>query len=508
MARERVIIVGAGVGGLTAAALLASADYDVTVLEAQGTPGGKLRSLPVDGIEVDAGPTVFTMRDVFDGIFEACGARLDDHIVLRPATVLARHAWSDGSRLDLFADSRESENAVGGFAGSDAARGYRAFRAEAKRIHDALDRPFLRASKTDPIRLGWRMGIAALPDYLNLRPYTSLWRALGGYFPDVRLRQLFARYATYCGSDPFRTPATLMLIAHVEASGVWCVERGMHQLAGALATLAGTAGARLRYNAPVAEILARDRHVAGVVLADGERIHADRVIVNADPAALAAGRFGTDAARAVGPVLQRDRSLSAFVWLAKAATSGFAFDHHNVFFSNDYRAEFADIRGGRTPGSPSVYVCRQGSDDRYQIIVNAPANGDTHPYTAEEIDRCQTRMLNTLERCGAILAPKTMSVLTPNDFEALNPSTGGALYGRASHGWAASFRRQGSRTRMPGLYCVGGSTHPGAGVPMAALSGRLAVECLLSDRASTATSRRAVTAGGMSTRSVTTVPTA
>ncbi len=529
---ERVVIVGAGVGGLVSAALLASRGLDVTVLESEPTPGGKLRA--IDGI--DAGPTVFTMRDVFDQIFDDCGANLNDHLKLTPASTLARHAWGDGSTLDLFADPQASEAAIADFAGAGAAQGYRRFRAEAKRIRTALDRPFLRASKTDPLTLGWRMGLSGFADYCTLRPYTSLWRALGQYFPDPRLRQLFGRYTTYCGSSPFRTPATLMLIADVEAQGVWLVEGGMHRLGSALAALAERAGAKLRYGERVAEILSEGGRAAGILTANGECITADKVIVNADPAALGSGRFGAAAARAVGAMPVAARSLSALVWLAKGTTSSLPLTSHNVFFSDDYRAEFDAIARGEVPAVPSVYLHlaeRQrggppsasevpagvladaptstsltlGEEQSFQIIVNAPPNGDAHIYTPQEIETCQSQMLATLGRCGLTLPPTSLSVLTPNDFERLNPSTGGALYGRASHGWAASFRRQGSRTRMPGLYCVGGSTHPGAGVPMAALSGRLASEALLSDRASTAMFRRGVTVGGTSTRSPTTANT-
>ncbi len=504
---EKVVVVGAGVGGLVTAALAAARGFDVTVVEAAATPGGKLRAVAVGDIPVDAGPTVFTLRDVFDEIFAECGQSLDDHISLTPLTTLARHFWRDDTSLDLFADPHASENAIGIFAGSAAVTGYRSFRAEAARIFNVIDRPFLRSAKTGPLGLCRNIGLGRIGDLLAIRPYESLWKVLGEHFSDPRLRQLFARYATYCGSDPFRTPATLMLIAHVEASGVWRIEGGMHRLAGALASLAERAGCTIRYGTSVDRITTSSGRASGVILAGGEQLAADRVVVNADPAALASGRFGPTAARSIGGVRRRNRSLSAMVWLAKGPATGHPLDHHNVMFSNDYRAEFDALKSGRIPSDPSIYLCNQGAGAS-QIIVNAPANGDTHHYTEEEIDLCRNRMLASLAQCGVTLSPDHLSVLTPNDFDSLNPSTGGALYGRASHGWAASFLRQGTRTRMPGLYCVGGSTHPGAGVPMAALSGRLAVECLLSDRASTVRSRRAATAGGTSTQSVTTGPMA
>ncbi|CAN5333838.1 phytoene desaturase family protein [soil metagenome] len=518
MADTRVVVIGAGVGGLVAAALLAARGCDVTLVEAAAGPGGKLRALDVGGVAIDAGPTVFTLRGIFEEVFAACGDSLDSHLVARPAHTMARHAWGE-SRLDLFADPAASEAAIGDFAGADDARSYRAFRAEAARIFNALDRPFLRDTRINPLGLGWRMGLGGLRDYATLRPYTSLWRAIGGYFRDPRLQQLFGRYATYCGSSPFRSPATLMLIAHVEAAGVWLIDGGMHALARALESLARRKGVRFRYDAPVAEIIVAHGRAAGVVLGSGECIAADAVVCNADPAAIGAGRFGAAAARAVAIVPRQRRSLGAMVWLAHGSTRGFPLLRHNVFFSPDYAAEFAALGTARLAAAPSVYLCAQDRADtdgahdgaeRFQIIVNAPAAGDGVPLSAMEIDRCTQAMRATLSRAGLSieLPPMSTRLLTPRDFEALCPSTGGALYGPASHGWAASFRRQASRTRIPGLYCAGGSTHPGAGLPMAALSGRLAVDCLLRDRASTSWWHRTAMPGGISTRSATTAATA
>ena len=502
-------MIGAGIGGLVSAALLAARGFDVSVCEAAATPGGKLRAVVADGAAIDGGPTVFTMRSVFDGIFDSCGDTLDDHLTMRPANTLARHAWGH-ARLDLFADPVASEAAIGEFAGQQNARGYRAFRAEAKRIFNALDRPLLRSSNTNVLMLGWRMGRSGFADYCTLRPYTSLWRALGDYFPDPRLQQLFGRYATYCGSSPFQSPATLMLIAHVEASGVWLIDGGMHRLAVALESLGRNLGVRYLYDAPVGEILVEQGRASGVLLHSGERISAQSVICNADPAALGAGRFGAAAQRAVNAIAPSRRSLSAMVWTGHAQTTGFPLSRHNVFFSKDYPAEFAALSAGRLADAPSVYVCAQDRDDRghaaggeerLQIIVNAPPNGDGAGFTPVEIETCTRSMLATVSRAGLSLdlAPST-TLTTPREFEALCPSTGGALYGPASHGWAASFRRQSSRTRIAGLYCAGGSTHPGAGVPMAALSGQLAADCLLRDRASMSKSHPMATPGGMSTR--------
>ncbi|TPG15853.1 phytoene desaturase [Sphingomonas koreensis] len=518
MPSDKVVVIGAGVGGLVSAALMAARGLDVTVVEAAASPGGKMRQVIVDGAAIDAGPTVFTMRSAFDAIFETCGASLDDHLTIRPAATLARHAWGE-AQLDLFADPARSEAAIGDFAGAAEARGYRAFRAEAKRIFDSLDRPFLRNTSTNPLTLGLRMGRAGFGDYCTLHPYTSLWRGLGRYFRDPRLQQLFGRYATYCGSSPFKAPATLMLIAHVEALGVGLIDGGMHALARAIEAVATKNGAHLRYEAPVREILVEHGRAAGVLLDSGERIDAGAVICNADPAAIASGRLGQAAKRAVAAVSPARRSLGAMVWTARTPAKGFPLSRHNVFFSRDYPAEFAALAAGRLADAPSVYVCAQDRDDsgaaspgaeRLQIIVNAPPIGDGAGFTPAEIDTCRLQMLASVSRAGLSLdpAPGAMMLTTPSDFEAMFPSTGGALYGPASHGWAASFRRQGSRTRIPGLYCAGGSTHPGAGVPMAALSGQLAVGCLLKDRVSTSRSARTAMPGGISTHSARTAASA
>jgi 1-hydroxycarotenoid 3,4-desaturase len=518
----RVAVIGAGIGGLTSAALLAARGADVTVFEKEAWVGGKARRVAVDGAEIDGGPTVFTYREVFDEVFAACGARLEDHVSVRKAEVLARHAWDDSGTLDLFADPEASAEAVGRFAGAEAARGYRAFTAEAARIFDVLEEPFLRGGKAStPLPMMWRMGLAKLPEMMAMRPFDGMWKALGEHFADPRLQQLFGRYATYCGSSPFSAPATLMLIAHVEARGVWLIEGGIHALAKALAGLTERQGARVRTGAGVAEVLTASGSTSGVRLANGEVFPADIVICNGDPSALATGRFGEAARRAVRAIPRAKRSLSALVWYAHAETRGFDLSHHNVFFSRDYAGEFRDIGSGTTPSEPTVYVCAtdrgadhhappapmstKGGRERLQIIVNAPADGDVHTYIPEERERCTRSMMATLKRCGLALEDDfPHQLMTPQDWELLFPATGGALYGRASHGWAASFQRQGPKTRLAGLYCTGGATHPAAGVPMAALSGQLAARVIAKDLASTRTSRQAAIPGGMSMPSATT----
>ncbi len=497
MAKQRIVVIGAGMGGLVAALLLAGKGFDVTLIEKADQPGGKMREALVDHRRLDAGPTVLTMRWVFDRILDQIGENLHAHVALTPAAILARHAWSGDERLDLFADRAASADAIAAFAGPKEGRNYLAFCAQARGIHDALKDSFMARERPSPLGLVRQAGLGGLGRLWATSPFGTLWDALGKAFQDQRLRQLFGRYATYCGSSPFAAPATLMLVAHVEQEGVWTVEGGMHALARALAGIAASRGARLVYGRTVSEIVVAGGRAAGVRLGDGETLFCDAVVSNADVNAIAAGRLGPDAAPFAPGIKLADRSLSALTWSAVAKTDGFPLHRHNVFFSRDYRAEFdAIFKRGRLPSEPTIYVCAQDRDEtgppptgpeRLLILVNAPPSGDHGPIPTTEIAQCLDTTLSRLAACGLTVRLKADHVLTtqPFDWEKRFPATGGALYGRATHGAMASFARPGSRSRLPGLYWAGGSVHPGPGVPMAALSGLIAAQALLADRAST-----------------------
>jgi 1-hydroxycarotenoid 3,4-desaturase len=503
-----IVVVGAGIGGLAAAARLAAQGFPVTVLEKAAAVGGKMRQISVDGAPIDAGPTVLTMRWVFEELFEAAGANLEDSLTLRPAEILARHAWSADERLDLYADLDHSVAAIQAFAGPREAEGYRMFCARAGQMFETLDTRFIRTQRPRLDQLVASYGLFGLGKLRQISPFATLWSSLADHFRDPRLRQLFGRYATYCGSSPFLAPATLMLVAHVERVGVWYIDGGMHRLAQAVADLAQKRGAEIHLQAPVATLETKAGAISGVRLASGAFVPAAAVILNTDVAALTKGLFGESVGKAAPATTAR--SLSAVTFAMRAKTAGFPLVRHNVFFARDYQREFAAIFDrGRIPDEPTVYVCAQDRADdenerpageRLLALVNAPACGDTHAFTKEEMRRCETNMHAVLDRCGLTLSPMATEVTHPGDFETLFPATGGALYGPASHGWQASFNRSGARTKVPGLYLAGGSVHPGPGVPMAATSGRLAATALIEDHASILRSRRTAMPGGISTR--------
>lgn len=511
--RQPVIVIGAGVGGLVAALELAHRGVEVLVCEAAAQPGGKMRQVQLGDSLQDAGPTVFTMRWVFEELFADLGETFSNHLHLHKLHTLARHTWGPGEgkpqRLDLFADIARSADAIGDFAGAAEARRYLAFCERARLIYQTLEVPFLRGSRPNPLSLSWRVGRRGVSGLARMSPFGSMWKTLGHYFHDPRLQQLFGRYATYCGSSPFMAPATLMLVAHVEQDGVWSLAGGMATLATRLAALASQRGAVFRYGAAVAEVLTLGGRARGVRLANGEVISAAAVVFNGDVAALSSGLLGTGAITAVAPAHPASRSLSAITWNLVAPVPDCQLVRHNVFFSGDSRAEFNALfspsgggsnpsqkRTNPLPSDPTVYVCAQdrhdddgsvpGRVERLLCLVNAPATGD-HPagtsLSKADLARCEDHTFARLARAGLALDRNTAQVLrtTPADFNRLFPATGGALYGQASHGWMASFRRPGARSRLDGLYLAGGSTHPGPGVPMAALSGRQAAASVLAD---------------------------
>ena len=494
-------------GGLAAAIRLAAAGQAVTLIEAQAYPGGKMRTLPTEAGPVDTGPTVLTMRSVFDDLFAVAGARLEDHINLIPQPILARHWWRDGSSLDLHTDPEASAAAISAFAGPCAETEFRRFNRLSARLYKAFDAPMLQSPRP-------RIGAAAVatllrPDiWRSLGPRMTLSRQLARSFADPRLRQLFGRYATYVGGAPDLSPAVLALIWQAEARGVWAVQGGMHRLAQALAALAERLGVMLHYGVQATRIERRGDRVTAVELSDGQVLPAQRVVFNGDPAALLAGLLGNGPQGAIRRSATHPRSLSAHVWAFAAVPQGLPLLHHNVFFGADPGQEFASIAQGWMPEESTLYVCAQDRQtgppqgpepgpERFEIIMNAAARTTHSPH---EADLCRSRTFDQLARFGLTFAPQPpdIALTGPAQFAQLFPGSQGAIYGRSPQGPWAAFQRPGARTALRGLYLAGGGAHPGAGVPMAALSGRHAAETILRDLALGSKSRLRAMPGGMS----------
>ena len=376
-----VIVIGAGAGGLAAAIDLARRGLAVTVLEKAAYPGGKIR---IDDAGIDSGPTVLTMRWVFDTLFADAGTTLDDHLTLHPADLLARHAWSQTETLDLFADIDRSADAIAALSGRAEAEAFRAFCDRAQRVYRTLEAPVHARPETH----------RPLPRHRH-QPHRHA-RHLALRHTMAGARQAFPRPQAAPVVRPLRHLQRIIALPgprHADAdrprrAAGRLARPGRHGPVGAGHVRRGHQPRRYRAaTLAVAQITTTGKGATGVVLASGERIEADAVICNADYAALATGAFGPAVTRSVPAAPPESRSLSAVTWTFSATTSGFPLARHNVFFGRDYPAEFdAVFRQGRLPAEPTTYVCAQdrgqpgaqpdGTAERLLVLINAPANGD------------------------------------------------------------------------------------------------------------------------------------
>ncbi|GIF11891.1 phytoene desaturase family protein [Actinoplanes teichomyceticus] len=469
-----IVVIGAGVGGLAAAIRLAEAGHRVTVYERSGEVGGKLAGYERDGFRFDTGPSLLTLPEVF--------AELDLGLRPQPLDPVVRHFFPDGTVLDSSSEHEVFLDRIATTLGPDAARDWARFWRRAERIWHAswesvLQRPVTAASLA---RLSWRLG-----DLAAIAPGRSL-RSLGRhYLRDPRLRMLLDRYATYAGADPRRAPAALAAIPYAElAFGGWYLPGGLVTLAEALRGRCAAAGVRIHLGTPVAAIDA-DRRVRGVRLAGGAFVPADVVVSNVDALTLY-----RDLLPAPGPLAAlADRSVAGFVLLLGVRGPSPELAHHNVFFPPDYDAEFDAVFGGpgrraRPAGDPTVFVTRAldpaVAPDRHEawfVLVNAAPQGTgwsavdwRRPGLAQAY---RDRVLDVLAARGLDVRDRLVfaEVRTPADLADATGAPGGAIYGTAG-----GLLRPGNRAAVDGLFLVGGSVHPGGGLPMVTLSARIAAD--------------------------------
>ena len=487
---SRVVVIGAGVGGLAAAARLAALGHEVTICEAANEVGGKLGLVEQEVAGVgrfvfDTGPSLVTLPHVLREVFEATGgwpAGLD----LTRLDPSARYRFADGTVLSaaagLDAFCKELDAVLGDGNGDD----WRRFTERAERIWQASRGPFLESALDGPAAIA-RLALRRPGDIAAIAPGRSL-RSLGRrYLRDPRLRMLLDRYATYTGSDPRRAPAALAAVPYAEqAYGGWYVPGGLHQIATALRDRAVECGTVLRLGAEVVRIDVTAGRASGVVLADGERLAVDVVVANAD----AANVYGSlvSAPSAARRLARATPSLSGFVLLlaVRGRTPGLA--HHNVLFPSDYDAEFDSVFGhlARPVADPTLYISapddpavRPDGCEAWFVLVNAPRHGSgpgaidwrSPGVSATYADR----LLDLLAERGLPVRDRVVwsRTLSPADLEERTGAAGGAIYGTSSNGATAAFLRPANRSPVPGLFLVGGSSHPGGGLPLVVLSAQI-----------------------------------
>jgi len=486
---EHAVVIGAGLGGLAAASLLAGKGYKVTVYEKNSTPGGKMQQVTASGYRFDTGPSLFTMPFILEKLFVECGKNMGDYLEIKEPEPLCRYFYPDNVIFDNHADRKRSMNEIKKFAPEDA-EAYSSFLDRSEDLYNRTADAFL----FNPLYGLRDIRHLKLLDFLDIDAFSTVSDKVDHHFKSDYLRQFFKRFTTYNGSSPFRAPATLNVIPHVELNqGGYYVLGGLYKIAEAMQTLATEMGVEFHFDEEVQSIDHSGKKAVGVTLISGKTDPCDLLIANSDATDTiinllpekALGRRKRERQKAIEP------SCSGFVMMLGCNRRWEKLKHHNIFFSGDYRQEFEDIFSHkRMPVDPTIYIANTSFTDEGHapknssnlfILVNAPyvADGQNWDKIRSEYSRF---LINELEKRG--LDGLTDSVeyselIAPDDFLKRYGSNRGSIYGTSSNGKFAAFLRPRNKLRnIENLYLVGGSTHPGGGIPLVIQSAFNAIELL------------------------------
>ncbi|TLS36075.1 phytoene desaturase family protein [Pseudalkalibacillus caeni] len=478
---KKVIVIGGGLGGLSAAATLARNGFDVKLFEKNEHLGGKLMPVKLGTHHFDFGPNTITMPHVFDSVFHESGENPRDYFEWVSIENHTQNVGPDGEKFLMSTDPEtviEQLNSIDPYA----AKHYPAFLEEVKRLYHLSEKAFFHRTFTS-----WKdyFSPGLFSALQKVKPLETMDHFHQRYFKNPFLLQVFNRYATYIGSSPYVSPATFSLIAYLEmVQGVFYVKGGTVKIAEGLAELARKNGADLLANTEVSRILTEGKRAVGVELSSGEKIEADTVVLNGDlleamPSLLDEKNRSHLSNRKIE---NSSPSISAFVILAGLDRHLDDLIHHQVYFSADYKKEFRELFGGEWPDDPTIYISNSSYTDKSVspdgsnlfILVNAPplaANGkmSIDPEVYKE------QIYNRLRKFGITIKPhlKHEKVFTPIDINRKFRAFRGALYGLSSNRKKDSFLRPFNRSQdIQNLYFAGGTTHPGGGSPMVVISGQ------------------------------------
>ncbi|MFM7617745.1 MAG: phytoene desaturase family protein [Actinomycetes bacterium] len=479
----RVVVIGAGLGGLSAACHLAGREHDVTVVERGPIPGGRAGVIERAGYRMDTGPCVMTMPGLLRDVFAAAGADMDDHVTLRPVDPMYRAVYPDGSSLRVRhgRDAMTEEiRAVCGPAEAAAFGPFCDWLGELYRLEmpDFIDRNF-----DSPLDYVTRLG--TLVRIIRMGGLRSVHRKVASFFDDERLHKLFSFQAMYAGLSPFDALAIYCVITYMDSvEGVFFPDGGMHRMATGLEAAATAAGAQFRYGTAVARIeVSRSGGTRGVHLADGTFIPADAVVANPDLPIAYRDLLDVPTPR----VAARGRySPSCMLWLAGVrGAMPEAATHHNIHFGSEWEGAFTDLLDrGTTMRDPSILVTApslsdpsmapEGATSLY-VLEPAPNLDGTIDWRGERARRRD----DLVARVGALGYPvevETETYLDPVDWAEQGMERGTPFALAHTFFQTGAFRAANRDRRIPGVFFTGSSTTPGVGVPMVLISGRLAAE--------------------------------
>lgn len=483
-------VIGGGISGMAAAARMAAAGYSVTLYEAGPELGGKLTDYRWEDFRFDKGPSLFTMPEHLNELFVVCGKRLDDYLQYDRLELVTRYFYPEGTRVDAWSEPARFAQELSQQVGEDPQR-VRAYLKRAELMYETTAPVFLHKSLHDwrnLLRFSTFLKVLRIP-WLGIN--TTMHRFNKKWFKHERTVQLFDRFATYNGSDPYRAPATLNLISHIELNkGAFYPKGGMIAIRDAMAKLLLEMGVQVRLNTRVDRLFVHEGKVKGVVIGEQKDVH--QTVIS-----------GIDIMQAEKRLIPRhyrnkkrlntELSTSAIIfhWAVKGHFP--KLDLHNIFFTGHYHREFEYLKKGKLAADPTLYVyvsskvnqqdAPQGHENWF-VMVNTPPHleQDWDSWVAEVRTYAHERLSEALGVNTAALVLHE-SVMDPRDLERNTGSLGGAIYGPASNNkWAAFLRQANKHQKLKNLYFVGGSVHPGGGIPLCLLSAKITAELIGANR--------------------------
>ncbi|MEM8893849.1 MAG: 1-hydroxycarotenoid 3,4-desaturase CrtD [Bacteroidota bacterium] len=482
---KKALIIGSGIGGLGAAVRLAVKGYDVQVLEANQYPGGKLSEINLDGFRFDAGPSLFTLPELVDELFQIAGKDPKEYFNYQQLEVNCHYFYEDGLRLNAYADRDKLLNEFDTKTEDDR-KTIAAALDKSQELYEILADLFMYRSMHHWTTFVNKKAFHAYSRLHKLDFFRTMHKANHARFKDPRVTQLFNRYATYNGSNPYQTPATLNIIPHLEFNmGAYFPAKGMHDITMSVYRLAESLGVKFEFGKPVDKIILEDGEAKGV-LCSGERFDADVVVSNMD--IVNTYRKLMSDVQQPELLLSQPKSSSALIFYWGIKHQFEELDLHNIFFSGDYEKEFDHIfNRGDITDDPTVYInitSKYKVDDapegceNWFTMINVPNNTgqdwdalitEARKSIIKKLSKMLKKDIEPLITCEEILDPRTI--------ESKTSSSLGALYGNSSNNKYAAFLRHANFSRKhKNLYFCGGSVHPGGGIPLSLLSARIMAE--------------------------------
>ena len=492
-----IVVIGAGIGGLATAARLAKSGHSVAIYESSDKAGGKCRTEWIGDYAFDTGPSLLTLPAVYRDLFIRTGKRFEAEVGLAAVDPAFSYHFADGTSLDFpnlslpkVCDSIEAK------LGKQAANEWHMLMQKAEGMWDASRGPFIESELPSIFSLLKRKGF--LKDLKTIAPWKSLRDYTAENISSPYLQMIVDRYATYSGSDPRKAPAVLLTIAFIESTfGAWHLKGGLGSLSTALERRCRELGVDIYFNSPVSKILVTQNEATGIKLASGEIVNADKVVANADAEIVYNTLLGKEvrAAKSERKKLARaEKSFAGFSLLlgldnSKLSEAPPVLSHHSVYFPQDYNREFESVFNGIPVADPTIYICspqdpgmvKHSHQEAWFVLVNAPRhnpqggwdwNKNPEAYAHKIIEKLDRLGLNVSQRLDV------MEFRTPADLERSVGAPGGSIYGTSSNGPRAAFLRAANRSPIKNLYCVGGSAHPGGGLPLVGMSAELVAEAI------------------------------